>query len=112
MTVSKKKAADAVTQKAEDKVNSKIDELSQKMVDNSFATIFGDWASATTGDAKGATSGGGSAGHGLPFSIGGNAKTESSYTFNVVTTMEIVSSKQDGKAVLTTSSTRASLTWA
>lgn len=110
----KKKASDAVTQKAEDKVNSKIDELSQKMVDNSFATIFGDSAPAPTGAAKGAAGSGGAAGgggtggsgggagHGLPFSFGGNAKTESNYTFNVVTTMEIVSSKQDGKAVLTT----------
>ncbi len=102
----KQKAADAATQKAADKVNSKIDELSQKMVDNSFATIFGDSAGTTTGGAKGATGSGGAAGggagRGLPFSIGGNAKTESSYTFNVVTTMEIVSSKQDGKAVLTT----------
>ena len=98
----KKKAADAVTQKAEDKVNSKIDELSQRMVDNSFATIFGDSAGATTGGAKGAPGSGGGAGRSLPFTIGGNAKTESSYTFNVVTTMEIVSSKQEGKAVLTT----------
>ena len=93
----KKKAADAVTQKAEDKVNSKIDELSRKMVDNSFAAIFGDSAGTTTGGAAG-----GGAGRGLPFSIGSNAKTESSYTFNVVTTMEIVSSKQNGKAILTT----------
>ena len=90
----KKRAADAVKQEAEGKVSSKVDELARKMVDNSFATIFGDSA--------GAVGGGGSAGRGLPFSIGGNAKTESSYTFNVVTTMEIVSSKQAGKAILTT----------
>lgn len=93
----KKKAADALTQKTEDKINSKIDELSQKMVDNSFATIFGDSVGAATGGGAG-----GRAGHGLPFSILGNAKTESNYTFNIVTTMEIVSSKEDGKAVLTT----------
>jgi hypothetical protein len=93
----KKKAADAVAQNAEDKVNSKIDELSQKMVDNSFAALFGDSAGAVAGGGKGA--GGGA---GMPFSIGGNAKTESSYNFNVVTTMEIVSCKQAGTAVLTT----------
>jgi hypothetical protein len=92
----KKKAADAVTQKAEDKVDAKIDALSQKMVDNSFATLFGDSASAPAGGAKGGSGGG------LPFSIGTNAKTESSYSFNLVTTMEIVSSRQAGKAVLTT----------
>jgi hypothetical protein len=109
----KKKATDAVTQKAEDKVDAKIDEMSQRMVDNSFAAMFGDPA-ATTG-AKGGNGGaggngggasgasaGGSGGAALPFSIGGNAKTESVYSFNVVTTMEIESSKQAGKAVLTT----------
>jgi hypothetical protein len=89
----KKKATDAVTQKAEDK----IDALSQKMVDNSFAALFGDSAGAGAGGGKG-----GSGGAGLPFSIGTNAKTESIYSFNVVTTMEIESSKQAGKAVLTT----------
>jgi Domain of unknown function (DUF4412) len=85
----KKKAADAAKQEAESKASSKIDELARKMVDNSFATIFGD-------------SVGGGAGRGLPFTIGGNTKTESSYTFNIVTTMEIVSSKQKGKSILTT----------
>ena len=87
----KKKAADAVSQKAEDKVNSKIDEMSQKLVDNSFAAMFGDSASAA---AKGG------AGGGVPFTLGGNAKTEDSYTFNVVSTMEIESSKNKDKAVL------------
>jgi hypothetical protein len=90
----KKKAADAVTQKAEDKVNAKIDEVSRKLVDNSFAAMFGDPSS--TGKDGGAGS--------SPFTIGSNAKTEDSYTFNVVTTMEIESSKNtgksDGKAVL------------
>ena len=88
----KKKAAEAVTQKAEDKVNAKIDEMSQKMVDNSFAAMFGDSASAA---AKGGAGGGG-----LPFTLGGNAKTEDAYTFNVVSTMEIESSKSKDKAIL------------
>ena len=91
----KKKAADAVSQKAEDKVNNKIDEMSQKLVDNSFAAVFGD--SSVTG-AKGGPGAASS-----PFSLGGNAKTEDRYTFNVVTTMEIESSKStksDGKAVI------------
>ena len=94
----KKKAEDAVAQKAEDKVNSKIDEMSRKMVDNSYASLFGDSASAG-GGGSGAKSGPG--GGGLPFSLSSNAKTESSYNFNVVTTMEIESSKQSGKASLT-----------
>ncbi len=88
-----KKASDAVSQKAQDKVNGKIDEMSQKMVDNTFATVFGD-------SAKG---GAPAAGGGSAFSMGGGATTESSYNFNVVTTMEITSSKStsaDGKAVL------------
>ncbi len=94
-----KKAGDAVTQKTQDKVNGKIDEMSQKMVDNTFSTVFGD--SAAPG-AKGAPGAPGAAGA-SPFSMGGNATTESSYSFNVVTTMEIQSSKStsaDGKAVL------------
>jgi hypothetical protein len=91
----KKKAEDIATQKAEDKVTGKISEMTQKMVDNSFASVFGDSASAASGGAKGGKGGG------LPFSIGSNAKTESSYSFNVVTTMEIESSSKPGKAVLT-----------
>ena len=88
-----KKATDAVSQKAQDKVNSKIDEMSQKLVDNSFNTIFGDSASPA---AKGGAGGAGSS----PFSMNSNVKTESSYSFNVVTTMEIESSKNPNKAVL------------
>jgi hypothetical protein len=91
----KKKAADAVSQKAEDKVNNKIDEMSRKLVDNSFAAMFGDSSAAGAKGENGAAS--------SPFSLGGNAKTEDSYTFNVVTTMEIESSKStksDGKAVI------------
>lgn len=91
----KKKAEDAVTQKAEDKVSGKINEMAQKMVDNSFSSMFGDSAGGAAG-AKGGKGGG------LPFAINMNAKTESSYSFNVVTTMEIESSKQKDKAVLTT----------
>ena len=90
----KKKAQDAVTQKAEDKVTGKIDEMAQKMVDNSFSSMFGDSAGASAGGAKGGRGG-------LPFTIGSNAKTESSYSFNVVTTMEIESSRQKGKSILT-----------
>lgn len=90
----KKKAADAVTQKAEDKVDAKIDEMSRKLVDNSFAAMFGDPSSTAKDGGAGSS----------PFTIGSNAKTEDSYTFNVVTTMEIESSKNtgksDGKAVL------------
>ena len=96
-----KKAADAVEKKAEDKVNAKIDQVTQKMVDNSFAALFGDSANP----APGGTGGGGSGARAgsMPFSIGSNAKTEASYTFDVVTTMETETSKRgksDGKAVL------------
>lgn len=96
----KKKVEDAASQKAEDKVTGKINEMTQKMVDNSFASVFGDSASAA-GGAGGAGGAKGGKGGGLPFSIGGNAKVESSYSFNVVTTMEIESSSKPGKAVLT-----------
>jgi hypothetical protein len=91
----KKKAEDAAAQKAEEKVSGKINEMAQKMVDNSFSSMFGDSAGGA-GGAKGGKGGG------LLFSINSNAKTEASYSFNVVTTMEIESSKQKDKAVLTT----------
>jgi hypothetical protein len=92
----KKKAEDIATQKAEEKITGKISEVAQKMVDNSFSSMFGDSAGGAAG-AKGGRGGGG-----LPFSINSNAKTEASYSFNVVTTMEIESSRQKEKAVLTT----------
>ena len=60
--------------------------------------MFGD--SSGTG-VKGSGGGAGGAGAtGSPFSLGGNAKTEDSYTFNVVSTMEIESSKSADKAIL------------
>ena len=86
----KKRAADAVQRKTEEKVNNKIDELSQKMVDNSYNALFGDSASG--------------GGRGPSFAIGSNAKTEDRYTFDVVTTMVIESTKKggasDGNAVM------------
>lgn len=91
----KKKAAEAVEKKVTDKVSSKIDQMAQQMFDNSFAALFGDSASAA---ASGGSGGSGGAGSGAPFSIGSNAKTESSYTFNVVTTIEVESSKRGGKS--------------
>jgi hypothetical protein len=94
-----KKATDAVTQKTQDKVNGKIDEMSQKMVDNTFATMFGDSAAPAAKGAPGAPGApGATAAGGSPFSMGGNATTESSYSFNVVTTMEIQSSKSTNPA--------------
>jgi hypothetical protein len=89
----KKKATDAIEQKAADKVEEKVSQMMQKMAEKSFSSAFGDSASAGGASGKG--------GGGLPFSLGTNAKTEDRYTFNVVTTMEIVSSKSADKAVLT-----------
>ena len=120
-----KKVSDAASQKAQDKVNSKIDELSQKLVDNSFDAMFGSSekpaasppaagatggaasapaAGATAGSAPSAGAGGtatGASANASPFWTNNDAKTESSYNFNVVTTMEIASSKNgDDKAIL------------
>lgn len=96
----KKKAADAVEKKAEDKVNDKIDELAQKMVDNSFSALFGDSVGAAANDPSGSASAGSRE---MPFSLG-NATTESSYSFDVVSTMEVESvarnGKSSGKAIL------------
>lgn len=90
----RKKAADAVEKKAEEKVNNKIDELTQKMVDNSFSALFGDSVGATAND-PGSGAAGGS--RGIPFSFG-NAATESSYSFDVVSTMEVESVARNGKS--------------
>ena len=121
-----KKVSDAAAQKAQDKVSSKLDELSQKLVDNSFDAIFGSAekpaagpppasagttaggavASGSSAPAAPAAGAGGSASAGAfsgasPFWTNNDAKTESSYNFNVVTTMEIASSKNaSDKAVL------------
>ena len=119
-----KKVSDAASQKAQDKVNGKIDEMTQKMVDNSFDSMFGSSAkpsatapapAASTGagsasssgasagaatspsaGAGNATGGAGASANASPFWNNNDAKTESSYTFNVVTTMEIASSKNAG----------------
>lgn len=120
-----KKISDAASQKAQDKVNSKIDELSQKLVDNSFDAMFGSAekpaasppaagatagaasapaAGATAGSAPSAGAGGtatGASANASHFWTNNDAKTESSYNFNVVTTMEVASSKNgDDKAIL------------
>jgi hypothetical protein len=120
-----KKISDAASQKAEDKLNSKIDEMSQKMVDNSFDAMFGSaekpaanppaaGAPAAAGNAppvgasttpapNGGPSGGaagGASANASPFWTNNNAKTESSYNFNVVTTMEIKSSKNSSDQVV------------
>lgn len=111
-----KKVSDAAAQKAQDKVNGKIDEMTQKMVDNSFDAMFGSSAkpapapasggaaassasapSSPTGAAPsasaGASAGASAPANASPFWNNSDAKTESSYTFNVVTTMEIASSR-------------------
>ena len=119
-----KKVSDAASQKAQDKVNSKIDEMSQKMVDNSFDAMFGSaekpaaappaaGATASTGSAPataptgaapsaGATGGAatGASASASPFWTNNNAKTESSYNFNVVTTMEIASTRNTSDRVV------------
>jgi hypothetical protein len=87
-----KKAQEAVEKKAEDKLNAKIDQLAQKMVDNSFSAVFGDSAASAPGGAAN----GGSSGRAAPFSLGGNAKTESQYKFDIVTSMEIETWRRDG----------------
>src|SRR6185312_1345354 len=114
-----KRVSDAASQKAQDKVNGKIDEMTQKMVDNSFDAMFGGSAkpapapasggtaaasapaaSSSAGAAPNANAGGsatgGASANASPFWNNSDAKTESSYTFNVVTTMEIASSRNAG----------------
>jgi hypothetical protein len=113
----KKKAQEAIEQKAEDKVNAKLDAMTTKIVDNSFAALFGDSTAAGTdaggaggaGASNGASAGGARATTGAsrgvpPFSAVLNAKTEDKYVFSVVVTSEIEATehgdKGSGKAVL------------
>ncbi len=93
-----KRAQEAVEKKAEEKLNAKIDAMSQKLVDNSFSAVFGDSAAPAPGGAAGGGGGGGAAGGRLPFSLGGNAKTESQYKFDVVASMDIETWRRDGSA--------------
>lgn len=99
----KKRAADAVEKKVEDKAAAKLDQMAQRLVDNSFAALFGDDSAAAPGAADrpaGAAPGRAR----MPFSPGSNAKTEDRYTFSIVTTMEVETfrrgDKSDGKAIL------------
>ncbi|MGH7656268.1 MAG: hypothetical protein ACREN6_16575 [Gemmatimonadaceae bacterium] len=113
-----KKISDEATQKAQDKVSSKLDEMSQKMLDNSFDAMFGSGekpaakppapganagaGGASTGSAAGTTTApAGATANASPFWTNNSAKTESSYNFNIVTTMEIATSKNaSDKAIL------------
>lgn len=80
----KKRAADAVEQKATQKVNQKIDEAAEKLVNKSFDSMFGG------GSDKG---GGGSSGGGRfgGFSLLPNAPTEPFYEFDASLVYEIES---------------------
>lgn len=82
----RKRATDAVEQKANQKVGQKIDEAAQKLVDRSFDSVFGD--ESTTSNDKSKSKDGGSS---RIFSMLPNAPTEERYDFDAVFTYEIES---------------------
>ncbi len=82
----KQKAQDAVEKKVEQKIETEMEKAAERMVENSWNSVFG------------AGGEGGNAGAGLPFSLNSNVVTEDRYEFNIVSTMEIETTKSNGKS--------------
>jgi hypothetical protein len=81
----KKRATEAVEQRATQKANQKIDDAARKLVDKSFDSMFGggdDGKSGGKGGSKGGRLGG--------FSLLPNAPTEDIYDFDAALTYEVV----------------------
>lgn len=80
----KKKAQQAAERKAEEKLAEQVQKAAEQMVERSWNEIFGD---LSTDSSSG----------GIPFRISSNVKTEDSYTFDIITTMDIQTTDKDGK---------------
>ena len=82
----KNRVQQKVEDKVEQKVNQELDQAAEQMVENSWNSIFGE---------GGFSSGDSSRGFSLPFNS--NVTTEDSYRFDMITTMEVQSTNQDGE---------------
>ena len=78
----KKKAQDALENKAEQKIDEEMQKAADKMVDNSWDAVFGGFGE----------------GEDSPFAMSNNVATEDVYDFDIVATMEIKSKKANGKS--------------
>ena len=101
----RKKAQEALQNKAQQKADEQLSQLADKLVPSSFNSIFGDPDSSTgparsgsSSDAATAASGSGGGARAIPFIPASNTKTEDSYTFTAVTTVEIESASKSGKS--------------
>lgn len=83
----KKRAQDRVVQKVEEKIENKINQTADRMVDNTWNSIFGENPEKT----------GNSGSRTFPFKLNSDVTTESEYSFDIVSTMEIISTDEKGK---------------
>jgi len=81
----KNKAKEAAEKKLEEKASEAIQQKAEQMVEDSWNEIFG----ALPQDS--------SSGGRLPFTMNSNVKTEDTYQFNIVTTMELESVQKNGQ---------------
>ena len=83
----KNKAKDRVKEKVENKIDRELEKAAYKMVDKSWASIFGEEHEETkTGSSQA-----------LPFTLNSNVKTEKHYTFRSESIMELISTGEDGE---------------
>lgn len=80
----KDRVKDKVEDKVEQKVNREIDQAAEEMVENSWNSIFGEGFSPDDSSS------------GFSFPMNSNVTTEESYRFDVVTTMEIENTDENG----------------
>lgn len=80
----KDRARNAAENKVEQKIGEEVERRAERMVENSWNSIFGEYEDSGEG-------------FNIPFSINSNAVTEESYSFDVVTTMEIETIQENGE---------------
>lgn len=81
----KDRAKKAAADKAEEKVAEQVEKAAQRAVERSWNAIFGEMITDSTSSAR------------MPFTISSNVKTEDTYQFSTISTMEIRTVKKNGK---------------
>lgn len=82
----KKKAQDAAERKAEQKLTEQVEQMASQMVEKSWSSIFGEIDADSISGTK------------FPFIANSSVKTEDTYNFDTITTMEIETLRNDGKS--------------
>jgi len=82
----KDRAKKAAENKVEEKISNEVEKAAERAVENSWQSIFGD-EFGSEGD-----------GIDVSFTMNSNAETEESYTFGMVTTMEVESISENGES--------------